>query len=38
MIETEKFECNSICDDAVDIKDYLVGKPTLLLNPRFNHR
>jgi hypothetical protein len=38
MIETEKLECNSVCDDAVDMKDYLVGKPTLLLNTRFNNR
>jgi hypothetical protein len=38
MIKTEKFVCKSVCDDAVDIEDYLVGKPTLLLNSRFNHR
>jgi len=38
MIETKKFVCNSICDGAVDIKDYPVGKPMSLLNPCFNHR
>ena len=38
VIKTEKFECNSVCDDAVDTKDYFVGKPTLLLNPRFTYR